>query len=180
MTTLPPLVSLEPGAERPAVERTWDPDSLVLMVALRESSDSDDGPATLAETIDAMHRIDKDQPRILIGDMEIDLDRHSRLRLFSIRTNPGLWESTRLPAPTDAAPSLASFDVDCDPNRIASYDAPLHIRHDRTAGELAFSFGSSAAVQWGRLASDLFVAVSMDGRLCELRLAGVKIPLPSS
>jgi hypothetical protein len=154
----------------------WDQDSLTLSVlftySANETSQSD---MSLSDRLSQEFGIGQGDYRLVIGDMDLLLDRNKRIESLEIRTNPVTWESCELlPVSGKQEAMNIDFIVDYDENRIASYDLPIRIIRDHSMGVLSFCFGGYTSSQWSCIADGFIVGMTADHYLSEFRLLGFK------
>lgn len=154
----------------------WDPDSFVLSAVLASNVTRFE-PSTLADQINRHLGIGPDEPRIVIGDLDILLDSKGHMRTCEIRTNPKRWVQRQMrPLPPNTEPVWAEFSTTYDKNRVARHSVPVEIAEDGT--NLSLLFGAEPPGRWGAIASNAVVGVTQDGHLCELRFMDTNLRLP--
>jgi len=165
-----PRVVFHSIAEAPALSLDWDVDAHVLAVEITESVGIARPTENLSERLSEQFEMERAE-RIVIGKMELALDRSRAFAGFELRTNPETWQQTSLrdlPESLDSA--RAELQADFDANGIASLDATVDIVLDTGAGQLSFVFDDYVAGKWALVSDRLAVGVTLDDRFAEIRL----------
>jgi hypothetical protein len=188
MNTKPIRLKTESRHYQCYASTNWEQDSLTLSVIFTYSDDdSDQNTWTLSDRLSQEFNIDQGDYRIVLGEMDVLLDKSRRLKSMEIRTNPATWDSgTLLPVSGGQDDMSIDFMVDYDENRIASHDLPIRIIYDQSNRALSFYFADFASSRWVAVADGFVVGTTADHYLSEFRLFdiirskdGVQIGHPS-
>ena len=179
MSSLAPRLMLSPRREVCRATSSWDGDSSTLRITFAYPE------RPPPETTDVQRRIEHDVGieaptyRVVLGDLDLLLEDSRRWAALDVRTNPASWLRAPLPAPSDDPDEIwAEFGVEFDANRIASLDLAADVLWDRAGRRLAFRFDpGEGGVRWCAVADRVLLGLDADGRLCELRLQAVDVPV---
>jgi len=172
-----PRISETPRSQRAVAVNRWDPESSIVVSTVSYPA----GAARLdgvAERIARAAGIREEERRLVIGGADILLDSNERILSIELYSNPQNWTEESLAGAAAAEPVWLSFEVDYDPNGVATVEVPLAVARDRAHRRLVIRFGDPApGVHYLRAADDLLVGLGAASELRELVLENLDRPL---
>jgi hypothetical protein len=148
----------------------WDEASQTISATVERQPTA---PPSLAQHIErTLFEMDAER-RLVLGDLDILLDRENRFNALHIRIGPrASWPQQPIASPlSNDGPADVAFDVDFDTNGIAVVEATVATCFDAATGTLCFRIKDTRAVRHLRLADKLSFGVDGDERLAEICLA---------
>ena len=133
----------------------------------------------MVDALDKQLGIRENEYRVVLGALDILLDKEQRMVSFEIRTNPKNWRPAALPPVSGGRdPIFLAFLLDFDDNNIASYDLQVEILQEASRKELSLRFNGYVAAKWVAVADGFFAGLTWDDHLSELRLTDFDVVVP--
>lgn len=179
MTQKPPHVHIEPRHTDCRSCVFWDETSSVLSLSLGYAIRPSEPVVSMVDALDKQLGIRENEYRVVLGALDILLDKEQRMVSFEIRTNPTNWRPAALPPVSGGRdPIFLAFLLDFDDNNIASYDLQVEILQEASRKELSLRFNGYVAAKWVAVADGFFAGLTWDDHLSELRLTDFDVVVP--
>lgn len=169
-----PILTATPIGQTPRCLVSWDQDSHVVSArVLREPVE----PANLAGQINSALIQAEPERRLMVGDLDLLLDRQGLLTSLEIRVGPrASWHALALPCIVNAQePVDIVFDTVFDDNGVAVVEANVTVAFDSVASEFALRIGGSASTRYLKLSDNIHFGTNTSGRLSEVRIVTASI-----
>lgn len=153
---------------------SWDKESLVVSASVvREAT----APANLAGHIDSTLIQAEAEHRLMVGDLDLLLDRQGRFTSLEIRVGRSAsWHAVRLPPMVNVqGPVDIAFDTVFDDNGIAVLETNVTVSFDSVTSEFGFRIQGTASTNYFKLSDDIHFGTDGHGRLTEIRIRSVPI-----
>ncbi|RRS03717.1 hypothetical protein EIP75_14100 [Aquabacterium soli] len=163
-----------PMGQTPRCLVSWDQDSHVVSArVLREPVE----PANLAGHINSALIQAQPERRLMVGDLDLLLDRQGLLTSLEIRVGPrASWHALALPSIVNAqGPVDIAFDTLFDNNGIAVLETNVMVAFVSVASEFSFRIDGPASTRYLRLADNIYFGTNASGRLSEVRIVTASI-----
>lgn len=169
-----PMLIATPMGQTPRCLVSWDQDSHVVSArVLREPAE----PANLAGHINSALIKAEPERRLMVGGLDLLLDRQGLLTSLEIRVGPrASWHALALPSIFNAqGPMDIAFDTLFDNNGIAVLEANVTVAFDSVASEFSFRIDGPALTHHLRLADGMHFGTDEGGRLAEIRIKAAPV-----
>ncbi|HYO58208.1 hypothetical protein [Archangium sp.] len=175
MTTAPPRITIAECKEPCRAVTFWSTETFTLTIQFQGRPEPQE--VALSKQLDRRFGIETLPYRIVLGNIEVMLEKVDLIQSIDIYTNIDQWQRARLSVlPTHLQNALVAFDVEYDGNHIASLEVPHTIIWDDTSQQLALCLGApSVPARWYAVADTVFFGLADDCRLCEVRCTQVAI-----
>jgi hypothetical protein len=164
-----PMLIATPMGRAPRCLVSWDQDSHVVSArVLREPAE----PANLAGHINSALIQAEPERRLMVGDLDLLLDRQGLLTSLEIRVGPrASWHALALPSIVNAqGPVDIAFDTVFDDNGVAVVETNVMVAFDSVASEFALRIEGMASTNYFQLSNEVQFGTDIHGRLTEIRI----------
>lgn len=175
MATAPPRLTITERTEPHRAVSFWSTESFTLTIQFQGRPKPQE--TVLGKQLNQRFGIEPLPYRVVLGDIEVMLEKVDLLQSIEIYTNIDQWQRARLPVLPNHPPSASvAFEVEYDGNNIASLDVAHTILWDGTSQQLALRLGGPCVpAHWYAVADTVFFGLTDDDRLCEVRCTRIVI-----